>query len=562
MPKLLIKSGEKRGSSYRVTNRIVTIGRDPSNRIALTDMGVSRRHAKIIPRGKRYIIEDLGSVNGTYVNKKPVTEHVLKIGDTITVGKTNIQFLHLRAPEKIAEETKGTSPSVRLTSKEDQGKDLTVQLKLSPPDRDGLTALPERSDPLALNKAYGRLSVLYQLVRDLVTIVDFPEVLNKTLERVIDIVKGDRGLIILLDEETGDLVPFVARKREGLMNPGEISISKSMCREVLESGRSLLSSDAMGDERFRGSESIMVQKIRSAMSAPIRGKERILGVIHVDSTERLISFSRDDLELLTAIGYQAGFAIENSMLFAEWTRAHLELKEQQNQLIEAEKLSALGKIAGGVAHEVVNPMTVIMGFTAMVSRRLEQGSLSSESRQECVRRLKSVEDEAKRVLQIVESISQFYRRKKSDRLLTDVNQEIEGALRIAEYGRDSSVRVVRELGGNLPRVMADRSQLQTVFLNLINNALDAMDKGGTLTITSSLEEGKIKIRFADTGCGIERDIMGKIFAPLFTTKEEGKGTGLGLSITHDIVENHGGAIDVESEPGKGAVFTVFFPAAD
>jgi signal transduction histidine kinase/pSer/pThr/pTyr-binding forkhead associated (FHA) protein len=563
MPKLLIKSGEKRGSSYRVTDRIITIGRDPSNRIALTDMGVSRRHAKIVPRGKKYIIVDLGSVNGTYVNKEPVTEQVLKIGDTVTVGKTNIQFLHLRAPEKIGEETKETSPSVRLISKEDQGKDLTVQLKLSPPESDDLTAaLPERSDPSALNRAYERLSVLYQLVRDLVTIVDFPEVLNKTLERVIDIVKGDRGLIILLDEETGDLVPFVARKREGLMNPGEIAISKSMCREVLESGHSLLSSDAMGDRRFRGSESIMVQKIRSAISAPIKGKERILGVIHVDSTERVISFSRDDLQLLTAIGYQAGIAIENSMLFAEWRRAHLELKEQQNQLIEAEKLSALGKIAGGVAHEVVNPMTVIMGFTAMVSRRLEQESLDSESRQECIRRLRSVEDEAKRVLQIVESISQFYRRKKSDRLLTDVNQEIEGALRIAEYGRESSVQIVKELGANLPCVMADRSQLQTVFLNLINNALDSMDKGGILTITSSLEDGKIKIRFADTGCGIEPAIMGKIFAPLFTTKEEGKGTGLGLSITHDIVENHGGVIDVESRPGKGAVFTVFLPAAE
>jgi two-component system, NtrC family, sensor kinase len=562
MPKLFIKSGEKRGSSYRVTDRTITIGRDPSNRIALMDMGVSRKHAKIVPRGKKYIIEDLGSVNGTYVNKKPITEHTLKIGDTITVGKTNIQFLHLRAPEKTAEETKESSPSVRLISREDQRKDLTVQLKLSPPDRNGLTDLPERSDPSALNKAYGRLSILYQLIRDLVTIVDFPEVLNKTLERVIDIVKGDRALIILLDEETGDLVPFVARKREALMNPGEICISKSMCREVLESGRSLLSSDAMGDRRFRGSESIMVQKIRSAMSAPIKGKERIVGVIHVDSTERLISFSRDDLELLTAIGYQAGIAIENSMLFAEWRRAHLELKEQQNQLIEAEKLTALGKIAGGVAHEVVNPMTVIMGFTAMVSRRLEQGSLSAESRQECIRRLRSVEDEAKRVLQIVESISQFYRRKKSDRLLTDVNREIEAALRIADYGRESSIQVVRELGANLPCVMADRSQLQTVFLNLITNALDAMDKGGILTITSSLEDGKIKIRFADTGCGIEPAIMDKVFAPLFTTKDEGKGTGLGLSITHDIVENHGGVIDVESEPGKGAVFTVCFPAAD
>jgi signal transduction histidine kinase len=440
--------------------------------------------------------------------------------------------------------------------------ELTIQIAL--PSREFPLAVPvaDHSSFLDLHKAYDRLSLLYHLINDLVTIVDFPEVLNKTLEKVMEIVKGDRALIIMVDEETGDFIPYVSRNREGFTNPGDISLSKAICREVFESGQSILTSDAMEDRRFQASESVMVQKIRSAMSAPIRGKDKLLGVIHVDSIGRLTRFSEEDLELLTAIGYQAGIAIENAMLFAETKRAHREIQERQSQLLEAEKLSALGKIAGGVAHEVINPMTVIMGFTEMVCRKLEQGRTDQESVAECVQRLKSVEDETKRVLQIVKNISEFYRRKKSDRVPTDVNEEIEEALKIAEYRRTGAVAIMKELAPGLPRVLADRGQLQSVFLNLISNAMDAVEDKGTIIITSLCEgNGKVKVRVTDTGCGIGPEIKEKIFTPLFTTKEVGKGTGLGLSISHDIIENHGGTIDVESTPGKGAVFTIVLPAS-
>jgi two-component system NtrC family sensor kinase len=558
MPKLLIRSGDKKGISYRVADVMIAIGRDPSNTVVLPDMSVSRMHARVIPEARKYLIEDLGSVNGTFVNHERITRQILNIGDRITLGKTTLQFLHLGAPETLAREP---VPSDVLSEKHDT-TEMTVQIALSPPETGFSGSLLNPSNLSDLNKAYDRLTILYNLIHDLVTIKEFPEVLNRTLEKVMEIVKGDRGLIVLVDEETGDLVPCVSRKREGLVNRDEISLSKSICREVLQSGQSILTSDAMEDNRFQGSESVISQKIRSAMSAPIRGKDKLLGVIHVDSVGKLTSFSRDDLELLTAIGYQAGIAIENAMLFAETKRAHLELQERQTQLLEAEKLTALGKIAGGVAHEVINPMTVIMGFSSLVCRKLDQGHTDQESIRECVERLKSVDDEAKRVLQIVHNISQFYRRKKSERVPTNVNDEIEVALRIAEYRRNSGVQIIKDFASNPPMVMGDRSQLQTVFLNLLNNAMDAVENRGTITISTLNEsDGKVRVRVGDTGCGIDPAIREKIFVPLFTTKEEGKGTGLGLSITQDIVENHKGAIEVQSEPGKGAVFTIIFPAA-
>jgi two-component system, NtrC family, sensor kinase len=556
VPKLLIKTGEEKGISYRVADQAVTIGREPSNTVVLSDALVSRRHARILKRGKQFVIEDLKSINGTFVNGEAVTRQDLKTGDTIILGETSLLFLPFHAMEEPVQE------GGELPVSERGIKELTVEIALPPQETYPPMPFSTQSDLSHLNEAYGRLTLLYHLIRDLVTIVDFPEVLNKTLEKVMEIVKGDRALIILADDATGDLVPYVSRKREGLVNPGEISLSKSICRVVLESGQSILTSDAMQDNRFQSSESVMVQGIRSAMSAPIRSKNRLLGVIHVDTVGRLTSFSRDDLELLTAIGYQAGIAIENAKLFAETRRAHLELQERQIQLLEAEKLTALGKIAGGVAHEIINPMTVILGFTGIMRRKLDQGRTDQESIQEYMRRLNSVEEEANRVVQIVKSISRFYRRKKSDRVPTDVNEEIESALSIAEFRRRSTVEVIKDLSPELPKVLADRNQIQSVFLNLVSNAMDAIQDVGTITLTSSCEsDGTVTVRVADTGCGIDPAIREKIFTPLFTTKEEGKGTGLGLSITQDIIENHGGTIEVQSAPGKGAVFTVTLPAS-
>lgn len=558
MPKLVVQGGEKKGMHFRITDEPITIGRDPSNSVVLSDLLVSRRHARISAEAQGFVIEDLGSVNGTFVNDQSVARQVLQVGDTITLGKTPIRFLHIHAPEGYAERGRGLSAPPELPSEADTG--LTVQIALPPKDLifPGKPSAP--LDAKGIDKAYERLSLLYRLIHDLMTIEDLAGVLTKTLERVLEIVVGDRGIIVLVDKESGDLIPYGSLQRDGLVNKGGVFLSRSICREVLQTGRSILTSDAMEDDRFQGSESVVVQKIRSAMSAPIKGRDRVLGVIHVDSVGRLTRFSRDDLELMTAIGRQAGLAIENAMLFADSNMAHRELQERQRQLIEAEKLAALGKIAGSVAHEVRNPMTVIMGFTEIVCRNLEQGTWSPETALECIRRLKSVEDESKRVLQIVNSISQFYRRKKSDKVPINLNEEMEAALRIAAYSNHGKVEIVRRLAPDLPRVVADRSQIQTLFLNLINNAMDAMGDKGVLTVSSRHEgERKVEIQIADTGCGIAPEIRERIFTPLFTTKEEGKGTGLGLSISHDIIENHGGTIDVQNAPGKGAVFTVTLP---
>jgi two-component system NtrC family sensor kinase len=258
-----------------------------------------------------------------------------------------------------------------------------------------------------------------------------------------------------------------------------------------------------------------------------------------------------------------GIMIENAQLFSELEQSNQELKKNQELLVASEKLSALGKIAAGIAHEIFNPLTSILGIVTLMNRQLDHEGLLKESGGEFTRHLKFLEAEANRIIRIVQSLTQFYRRKEPKMVLVDVNRELEAALEIASFQIEKEpVRMTKNLGRGLPLVVGDSDQLQIVFLNMLMNARDALESDGCLSITTADDcSGRVLIEFNDTGCGIPEDLRDRIFEPLFTTKGEGKGTGLGLSISRDIVESHGGTIELESIPGRGTTFTIRLPYA-
>ncbi len=231
----------------------------------------------------------------------------------------------------------------------------------------------------------------------------------------------------------------------------------------------------------------------------------------------------------------------------------------QAQLTQSAKLSAIGQMISGVAHELNNPLTTVMGYAQLL-----QASDTDESVKEDLQR---IHDDALRAQRIVQNLLAFARQKKPQRTLVNINEVIERTLALRTYQlKVDNVQVVKELCHNLPPTTADDYQLQQVFLNIINNAHQAMvgeQDGGTLTIGSELlKDDIIRISFADTGPGIKAEILDKVFDPFFTTKEVGAGTGLGLSVSHGIVQEHGGRIWAESEPGQGATFVVELPVAD
>jgi len=564
MFKLLIKTGEEKGKSYPIRDSVVLIGRDSSNTITLPDKKVSRKHASISPRGSEFLIEDLGSANGTMVNNRPVRQQILKPGDEVRMGSTLLEFAILTDEDGPVENLKDDSPMVLPASDRDPAKGSTVQLTLRPRELESLVALPDQAEPSILQKAYLRLAVMCRLINDLVTMTDLGELMDRTAEMVLEIIKADRALLMLVDGESGELSVQATRQRKGLKSDDEISFSKTISRRVFETGESILTSDAMKDDRFQSSDSIILHRIRSTLCVPIKTKDRILGIIHVDTLEKVMGFSQEELELLAAMGHQIGIAVENAKLVTDLKKANVEIKDQQAKLIEAEKLTLLGKIAGGVAHEINNPIMSILGFTGMACKRLQDAVPAPEKVNECIHYLNVVQEEAHRCIQIVESISQFYRRKQSAMAPIRIEKVIEAALSIAKlHMNQGHIEIVTHLSPDLPPILANQGLLQQVLVNILLNARDAMEKGGVLSVTTGFENPPwVTIRISDTGCGIKPEDIQRIFTPLFTTKGEGKGTGLGLSISQDIIKSHNGAIEVESVPGKGTTFIIRLPSAN
>lgn len=245
------------------------------------------------------------------------------------------------------------------------------------------------------------------------------------------------------------------------------------------------------------------------------------------------------------------------------SRAQLEktvetLKLTQEQLVQSEKLSAIGKFVAGVAHELNNPLMAVVGFSEM----LKDAAADAKNRQYSDNVLKA----ALRCKRIVQSLLSFARREESERKLVSLNKLIEMALEIVGYAlRTGNVEVVTKLESKLPLVLVDTSQIQQVLLNIINNAQEAIASGGLpgrIQITTETRAPNVRISIQDNGPGIPREHLRRLFDPFFTTKEIGKGTGLGLSLCYGYIKEHAGTITPLSQVGKGATFLIELPIAE
>ncbi|MBI3764854.1 MAG: GAF domain-containing protein, partial [Chloroflexi bacterium] len=280
--------------------------------------------------------------------------------------------------------------------------------------------------------------------------------------------------------------------------------------------------------------------------------DRVIGVLAVESTRRA-AFGGEDERLLTIVARQLALALDNAQLFADVQARIAELRQTQAQLIQTEKVAAIGRLTASIAHEVNNPLQSIHNCLRLAS----ENRLSPERQHEY---LVMAGTEVTRLMEIVRRMLEFYRPAAAERAAVPVNALIEDVLALTgKQVRDARVELRRDLAAGLPMVSVVPNHLRQVFLNLILNAVEAMPAGGTLKIATASHDGDLRIRFEDSGGGIPASDLSKIFEPFFTTKDGG--TGLGLSVTYGIVAAHGGWIDVESEAGRGTAFTVHLPVS-
>jgi signal transduction histidine kinase len=264
-------------------------------------------------------------------------------------------------------------------------------------------------------------------------------------------------------------------------------------------------------------------------------------------------FDSADVQLLEVLAGQTAIALRNAGLYADLREQMDELKRTQRQLVQSAKLAAVGELASSVAHEINNPLQVILFNAGLLLRQLPDETPARK-------RLTTVTNEAQRAGKITRDLLDFARRREPRQEPVHLHELITRVLDLFQTKmKDQNIEIDTVLSPGTPPVTGDRDQLMQVLVNLVVNAIDAMPDGGVLTIKTEVDRDEVVVAIRDTGSGMSPSQAARIFEPFFTTKPEGRGTGLGLSVSLGIVRSHGGTIDVESEPAKGTTMTVRLP---
>jgi signal transduction histidine kinase len=414
----------------------------------------------------------------------------------------------------------------------------------------------------ALKKKDAQLSTWGELSHALIANFDLPRLLDLIVSTAVEVTGAGRASVMLLDELEGVLTIKAARGIDiEVIASTRLALGEGIAGRVALTGQPLLLRRQVAERQLRPLRE-REDEISSSISVPLRIEERIVGTLNVSETKRPVEFREDDLHALTLFANQAALALEKAQLYRDSQKqleklltVFDELSRTQAQLVHSEKLASLGVLAGGVAHEINNPLMVILGRTELL---LMDDDLSDRGR----RNLETVRLETERIAQIVQGLLAFARKSRQDKIEpVSINEVLERTVMLNEHQLVvGNVRVVKALQPDIPVIQANPGQLQQVFMNLIINAHHAMPDGGQLVIrTGTVPGGRVFIEMEDSGVGIPPEDLDRIFDPFFTTKEEGKGTGLGLSVSRNIVQNHGGVIGVQSTLGIGTIFRIVLP---
>ncbi len=385
---------------------------------------------------------------------------------------------------------------------------------------------------------------------------DFDEIVNLALRQMVDIFRADTAAIFLLDSDRRMLKRTAAYGHRSDLGSRmrEVRIPDAFWERMMSLHIEVVTQRELESLPSEVKAFVTGEGLHSWLWVVLWSGEKAIGVMGVSSRSERAYDGRDEGLILT-LGRQLANSIEKVRLYEETSKAYDHLRRTQEQLLQSEKMSAVGQLISGVAHELNNPLTAILGYAQL----LEEESLNQHQK-EFVEKLYK---QAQRTQRVVQNLLSFSRQRKPAKMPVDVRRIIEDTLALRDYDLNlHNIVVERHYPPTVPPVVADPHQLEQVFLNVINNAVDAMlehARGGKLQVIINQTAGQISIEFHDSGPGIRE--VNRIFDPFYTTKGVGKGTGLGLSICYGIIKEHGGDIRAFNHVSGGAVLQIVLPSA-
>jgi PAS domain S-box-containing protein len=429
-----------------------------------------------------------------------------------------------------------------------------------------------------------RLAAIYQLGQELTFLYDETAIIQRTLETATKVLQFKLVGCSLADEVTNCLISCYHLVNGKLVLtqvdlPLDDDNLSSMGVTVIRRGQALNVPDLTQNPCYVAFSKDVA--IRSQLCVPMKIGARVIGVLTAESTE-VDHFSPADQQLLQTLATQTAVALENARLYEAKREQYRRLQQSQAQLIRVEKMAALGRLVASIAHEINNPIQAVQNCLALTKERLEEAS----NPEKLNFYMDLAKNELDRVSTIISrmrnfyrptgqsdsldpaSIDDFYRLSPQELQPVKVHNILEELLQLVNKQLQHNQIIIKlNWAGNLPVIEASVNQLKQVFLNLILNAIDAMDnQGGSLSICTKLDQAILKkglpqsvvrIEFKDTGTGMSPEVLSRIFEPLFTTKAHG--SGFGLFTTYKIIEAHQGQITVASQVGLGTTFTILLP---
>jgi signal transduction histidine kinase/HAMP domain-containing protein len=416
-------------------------------------------------------------------------------------------------------------------------------------------ALALKQRELSLSRGNKDLFILHTAGLDLMESLNLDTLLSKITARAEDLVRADTASVAVVNP-SDRMLKYMRVSGGKARELGEMDMpleAGGIYNWFACYGTPLLITEAQTDFRLDGAL-MKSMGIRSIISIPFWSSNSMIGILTAVNKKGCDCFDKQDLRLFTVFSNLAGAALQNASLYTDLTDKIKELRNAQEQLVHSTKMAAIGELAANVAHEVNNPLTSVLGYTTHLLK-------TRDAPEPAKRMLRMMEQETLRVRKIIRNLLDFSREKASSMKPDDLRLPLRETIALsAEAAESAAIKINKEYQEVPAIVNMNAGEIKQVFMNIINNAFQAMPHGGVLSIRLIAGDAdEAVVEFADTGTGISGKNIKKIFDPFFSTKENNDRTGLGLFISYRIVQNHGGRIEVESESLKGTRFKVFLP---
>jgi signal transduction histidine kinase len=549
MATLFVMQGRDTGRRFELRDDCVSIGRDNSNRIQLNDSEVSRHHAEVRPTPEGVLVVDLQSSNGTFVNSERVEQRMLQTGDRLLIGRTLLLFTGIEdsSSDQLAHD-------VDIIGTHREENESRIVKSLAPSEGSQIFSFSDPGDSPWLARARSNLQVMYRTALAVSHTLDIDELLQRILELIFEWVEADRGCIMLINQETGELEPAASRNRKGVQAEEKMAISRTILDFVMERKEGVLTSDARDDQRWDPGQSIVKAGVREAICVPMQGRYGIVGVVYLDTytapgsalLKRSVNkFNEEQLKLMVAIGHQAALAVEDTSYYSA--------------LVQAERLAAMGQTIATLSHHVKNILQGIRGGSYLI----EEGLKISDN--EVVRKgWRIVEKNQEKISGLVLDMLTFSKERKPELIDADLNETVGDVVELMQSrAAEACVRLEFLPAAETPALLFDPDLLHRAILNVVTNAIDACERreGACVSVAGEYDaENRLaKVHVRDNGEGIPPEDIKRIFN-LFESKKGARGTGLGLPVSQKIMREHGGDILITSSPGAGSCFTLQFPA--